>query len=140
MNDQPHFLEKKQTGSHYYAKVIKQGITFGFVGILNTAVDFVTFILLTHFLSVYFLLAQTLSYAAGTLNSYIWNSRVTFSASKKSKTRFLKFIILNVSVLLITLLVMHTLQFLPLYVNKVISTIVGLAFNFVLSKLWVFKA
>lgn len=140
MTEQTHALSKKKADGRKYIKVIRQGITYGFVGILNTGVDFVAFILLTHFLSVYFLLAQTLSYGAGTLNSYLWNSKITFSESEKSKTRFLKFVILNVSVLLITLGVMHTLQFLPLYVNKLVSTVVGLAFNFVLSKIWVFKA
>jgi Predicted membrane protein len=140
MNEQAHALSKKKADGRKYVKVIRQGITYGFVGILNTSVDFVTFILLTHFLSVYFLLAQTLSYGAGTLNSYLWNSKVTFSESKKSGTRFLKFVILNVSVLLLTLIVMRLLHFLPLYVNKVISTVVGLAFNFILSKVWVFKA
>ncbi|WP_100487516.1 GtrA family protein [Sporolactobacillus pectinivorans] len=140
MSEQSHALQKRKAdAAKRQTKIIRQGIVFGFVGVLNTGVDFLTFILLTHFLSVYYLLAQTLSYGAGMLNSYLWNSKVTFSTSKRSKTRFLKFVVLNVSVLAMTLVVMHFLQFLPLYVNKLISTLIGLVFNFILSKLWVFR-
>ncbi|TGB00124.1 GtrA family protein [Sporolactobacillus shoreae] len=120
--------------------LIRQVFAFGLVGVLNTAVDFLVFMILTHFLAVFYMIAQIFSYGAGMLNSYVLNSKVTFSSSLKSGTRFIKFVILNISVLVITLIVMHNLTFLPLYINKLISTVVGLAFNFVLSKLWVFKA
>lgn len=140
MSEQTRQRSRTETENRSYGKVLRQGVIFGFVGVLNTAVDFGTFVLLTHFLSVYYLVAQTLSYGAGTLNSYLWNAHVTFSDSQTSSTRIPKFIILNVTVLLITLAVMHWLQFMPIYINKILSTVVGMAFNFVLSKFWVFKA
>lgn len=118
---------------------IRQAVIFCFVGVLNTAVDFMTFFVLVHFFSVFYAAAQVAAYGAGMLNSYFWNSKVTFSASRGDRTRFLKFVVLNVSVLLLTLAVMHSLLFLPIYVNKLISTAVGLVFNFTISKLWVFK-
>lgn len=131
--------QKRRSSSAINPHVWKQALIFGLVGVSNTAVDFIVFMLLTHFLSIFYAAAQTVSYGAGMLNSYILNASITFSASKKSKTRFLKFVILNVSVLCLTLVVMHSLLFLPLYLNKLISTAVGLVFNFALSKFWVFK-
>lgn len=119
---------------------LKQAAAFGSVGVLNTAVDFIVFVILTHFFSLFYAIAQVLSYSAGMLNSYFWNSRFTFSGSARTKSRFIRFVILNVAVLLITLVVMRTFIFLPLYADKLISTIVGLAFNFILSKFWVFKS
>ncbi|RYL89796.1 GtrA family protein [Sporolactobacillus sp. THM7-4] len=119
---------------------IKQAVMFSMVGVMNTAIDFAVFFLLTQFVSMYYAFAQILSYGAGMLNSYLWNARVTFSISEKTKSRFYKFVILNLSVLLVTLFMMHSLLFLPLYINKLFSTLIGLGVNFILSKLWVFKA
>ncbi|MDD9147234.1 MULTISPECIES: GtrA family protein [unclassified Sporolactobacillus] len=131
---------QERSGLQFRLRLIKQAAAFGTVGVLNTAVDFIVFVLLTHFFSLFYALAQILSYGAGMLNSYFLNSRFTFSNSAKSKSRFIRFTILNLAVLLMTLLVMHGLLFLPLYADKLISTLVGLIFNFVLSKFWVFKA
>ncbi|MFT9428143.1 MAG: GtrA family protein [Sporolactobacillus sp.] len=118
---------------------IGQMISFGLVGVLNTVVDFLTFLLLTQAFSLYFAIAQIISYTAGTLNSYLFNSKITFAKSEKSRTRLAKFIALNIFVLLVTLLIMHSLLFLPLIVDKLISTLAGLLVNFLLSKFWVFK-
>ncbi|MFT8871480.1 MAG: GtrA family protein [Sporolactobacillus sp.] len=121
-------------------QTIRQALLFAAVGVLNTAIDVGAFMLLTQVFGLFYGLAQVLSYSAGTLNSYICNSRLTFAASKKSKVRFVKFVVLNGAVLLLTIGVLHIFLFLPLIVDKLISTFVGLVFNFVLSKCWVFKA
>ncbi|EST13206.1 GtrA family protein [Sporolactobacillus laevolacticus] len=137
---QSKIIEEQRAAKGNKWQWMKQAILFGFVGVSNTAVDFAVFFLLTHYFFIFYAVAQVLSYAAGMLNSYIWNSKVTFAASKRSGSRVIRFVILNVAVLGITLLAMHSLLFLPLYLNKLISTLIGLCFNFVLSKLWVFKA
>ncbi|MCL1631007.1 GtrA family protein [Sporolactobacillus sp. CPB3-1] len=118
---------------------MRQAISFGLIGVSNTAVDFIVFFLLTHFLYLYYAPAQVLSYSSGMLNSYLWNSKITFSGSTGSFTRIIRFVLLNVAVLGITLISMHLLLFLPLYVNKLFSTLIGMTVNFLLSKLWVFR-
>ncbi|MCI1857127.1 MAG: GtrA family protein [Sporolactobacillus sp.] len=139
MNEQSLVHPEEKERKHAKIKTIKQALLFGMVGVLNTAVDMVVFFLLVHFLSVYYLLAQVLSYSAGTVNSYLWNSMMTFRGSKRTRTRFLKFVVLNVSVMGITIIVMRVLNFLPLPLNKLISTMAGLAINFFVSKFWVFR-
>ncbi|MFX3618301.1 MAG: GtrA family protein [Sporolactobacillus sp.] len=120
--------------------IFHQAFLFALIGIMNTAVDFLVFLLLTQVFSLFYGFSQVISYGAGMVNSYLWNSKVTFSVSKKSRGRLVKFILLNLIVLGITLTLMHFLLFLPLIVNKLISTIAGLMVNFILSKTWVFKA
>ncbi|CAM3046095.1 GtrA family protein [Sporolactobacillus spathodeae] len=138
--------EKQERSAHIPSaawqkiRLLRQVIIFGLVGVMNTAVDFFTFLLLTQVFSIYFAFAQVISYSAGMLNSYLFNSKITFSASGKSKTRLVKFIVLNVAVLLLTLIIMHSLLSLPLIIDKLISTFVGLVVNFLLSKYWVFKS
>ncbi|GGL45417.1 GtrA family protein [Sporolactobacillus putidus] len=140
MNETQSRSPEERAGLQAQLRWVKQAAVFGTVGVLNTAVDFIVFVLLTHFLFVFYVFAQILSYGAGMLNSYFLNSRFTFSGSVRTKSRFIRFTILNLAVLLMTLFVMHGLLFLPLYVNKLVSTLVGLVFNFILSKFWVFKA
>ncbi|MCO7174549.1 GtrA family protein [Sporolactobacillus kofuensis] len=143
MNDQSQSkVNKKQpmTTAEMKWNWLKQAVLFGFVGVSNTAVDFVVFFLLTHYMFVFYAVAQVISYGAGMLNSYLWNSKVTFSNSEHSSSRVVRFILLNVAVLGVTLIAMHNMLFLPLYLDKLLSTAIGLILNFILSKLWVFKA
>ncbi|WP_353947623.1 GtrA family protein [Sporolactobacillus sp. Y61] len=139
MSDHSRTNVKRASARRLNSQVIKQAFIFGLVGISNTVVDFLIFFLLTHFIHIFYAAAQVVSYGSGMLNSYFLNAKVTFSSSRKSRTRFIKFVILNISVLCLTLVVMHSLLFLPLYLNKLISTGVGMVFNFVLSKVWVFR-
>ncbi|SFG37475.1 GtrA family protein [Sporolactobacillus nakayamae] len=132
--------KKKINAEHSKWRWVKQAFIFGFVGVSNTAVDFIVFFLLTHFFSTFYAAAQVASYGAGMLNSYLWNSKITFAESERSFSRIIRFVVLNVAVLGVTLLAMRSMLFLPLYVNKLISTAIGLSINFILSKLWVFKA
>ncbi|RYM04600.1 GtrA family protein [Sporolactobacillus sp. THM7-7] len=142
MDDETRSSLLKENRSNGKTRVswIRQAVLFSLIGVLNTAVDLFVFICLTHFFSLSYAAAQLLSYGAGMLNSYLWNRSVTFSSSAQTSSRFIKFAVLNVSVLIMTLAVMHSLLFLPLYLNKLISTAVGLIFNFVFSKFWVFRA
>lgn len=61
-------------------KVAGQVVRFGIVGVLNTAVDFALLNLLYHVVGLPLLVANTLSVAAGIVNSFFWNKHWTFSA------------------------------------------------------------
>ena len=58
-------------------KTVGQFLKFTAVGVGNTLVDFVIFWLLTH-AGMNYMLSQVISFSAGILNSYIWNSKWTF--------------------------------------------------------------
>ncbi|MEJ9164952.1 GtrA family protein, partial [Paenibacillus graminis] len=109
-------------------------------------IDFAVFTLL-HSLGMLNTPAQIISYSAGTANSFIWNKKVTFrDQDRGSKDGFdrmqlVRFIILNLIVLGISVLLMHLLtdRFgIQVLVAKVLVTIVTVVINFFGSRKWVF--
>lgn len=69
-------------------------VKFNAIGILNTAVDFVVYTLLS---AVGFSLvpAQIVSYACGMLNSYLFNSRWTFKDKVFTASKGARFVLVN---------------------------------------------
>lgn len=117
-------------------------IKFGITGVINTAVDFVVFWLLSHF-GINQYIAQVVSYSCGMANSYIINRSWTF----KSKAGFLgrqlcRFIAANILMLLLSLVVLFvaTAAFsLPKLIAKLIATVFTMCGGFLLNRLWVFR-
>lgn len=118
-----------------------QFLKFNAVGLLNTLIDFAIFTLLTSFGLVY-ALAQVLSYSAGTANSFILNKKVTFKdSSQGDRMQLLRFIVLNLIVLGISLLLMHLLTDqwgLQVLLSKVLVTFITVIINYAGSRKWVF--
>ncbi|MRN55584.1 GtrA family protein [Paenibacillus monticola] len=123
-----------------------QFLKFNAVGLLNTLIDFAIFTLLNS-LGLVYTLAQVISYSAGTANSFILNKKVTFRDSDRGKKdsfdrmQLLKFIILNLIVLGISLLLMHLLTDklgIQVLISKVLVTFVTVIINFFGSRKWVF--
>ena len=123
-----------------------QFLKFNAVGLVNTLIDFVIFTLL-HSLGMVYALAQVISYSAGTANSFILNKKVTFKDRNRGnhegfdKAQLLKFIVLNLVVLGISLLLMHLLTDklgIQVLISKVLVTFVTVIINFFGSRKWVF--
>jgi putative flippase GtrA len=111
------------------------------VGLGNTAVDFTAFFLLTLGGAPY-LLAQALSYSTGVVNSFFLNRKWTFRVTRKVKVlEVVKFMIVNGLSLLVSsglLFILHDTEHLRLWLCKFIATGVGVAVNYMGSRLWVF--
>jgi putative flippase GtrA len=116
---------------------------FCLVGAGNTFVDFIVFFLLISF-GVSALLAQVCSYTAGVVNSYVWNRIWTFRVKRKASIgEFLRFLIVNVLSLAVTLLLLFLCRDVghwPLFAGKLIATFGGIAVNFAGSRFWVFAS
>ncbi|MGG4219301.1 GtrA family protein [Paenibacillus jamilae] len=116
---------------------------FGIVGLVNTGVDYIIFMLLA-WAGVPVVVAQIISYSCGTANSYILNSKWTFGKQRENntgKSQLLKFIVINLIVLGITSLLLQVLQTeteLPLAIGKLIATAAGMIINYIGSRYWVF--
>jgi putative flippase GtrA len=131
-------------------KLIIQFITFNIVGLLNTAVDFLMYTVLVWF-GTYYLLAQVIAYGAGMINSFVLNSRYTFSkggstaggTKKLSMSLSVRFIVWNGILLGVTLLLLAALtqwwEWNEL-AAKAIVTAVAVMLNFYGSKKWVFTS
>jgi putative flippase GtrA len=118
-----------------------QFIKFSFVGLLNTGVDVVVFFLLTG-IGVPYLTAQVVSYSCGAANSYLLNKVWTFRSSGLSSAEGIRFVIVNLASLGISVVVLrllHDTAGLDLTVSKAGATVSSLAANFLGNKLWVFR-
>lgn len=123
-----------------------QFLKFNAVGLLNTLIDFAVFTLL-HSLGMLNTPAQIISYSAGTANSFFWNKKVTFRDQDRGnkgsfdRMQLVRFIVLNLAVLGISVLLMHLLtdRFgVQVLIAKVLVTFVTVIINFFGSRKWVF--
>lgn len=74
-----------------------QLVKFGLVGVLNTLVDVGVFALCNSVLGLHYTISKIISFSAGVLNSYAWNSRWTFKEQRrKTKKQFLQFVCVNI--------------------------------------------
>jgi len=62
-----------------------------YVGLLNTVVCYVVFVVLIA-VGFHYLLASPLSYVAGVGNSYVWNKYFTFRTQGGTRAEFVKFV------------------------------------------------
>ena len=121
----------------------KQLIKYGAVGVLNTAVDFLVYQLLT-FIGINYAVAQCISYSCGILNSYLFNSRWTFKEeAKREKSEFVSFVVVNVISLGLSVLLLKVcydvLGIESDLISKAIVTPIVMVINFIGTKLLVFK-
>ncbi|MBB6729534.1 GtrA family protein [Cohnella zeiphila] len=118
-------------------------LTFCAVGGVNTAVDVAVFAALTE-AGLPSAAAQALSYACGTLNSYLMNRRWTFRDSEGSTSRTLpRFAAVNLLALALTsgLLALLTGSFgWPVPAGKAAATAAGLLVTYAGSSRWAFRA
>lgn len=116
-----------------------QAVRFAAVGVSNTAIDFIVFMLLHSLIGV--APAQVISYGAGTANSYFWNRRWTFERGKGwNMGELLRFLLVNAVVAAITTMAISFISAtIPVWIAKIAVTILGLTINFGFSKLWVFR-
>lgn len=71
---------------------------FAVVGLINTGIDLAVFSLCFYVLEINLILANTVAYAAGTINSYLMNKHWTFAgrgAPEVSPAEFTRFVIFN---------------------------------------------
>jgi len=123
-------------------KGLWQFIKFNLVGIMNTAVDFGVFMILNHYLGLIYTASQVISYSYGMVNSYFFNKFWTFQKREEfTAMEVVKFILVNLSSLGVSLLVLYVLQskwgwkVLP---SKVLATGFSVGVNFLGNKFWVF--
>lgn len=117
-------------------------IKFGLVGVLNTLINWILFILLNSF-GIYYIISNVIAYSISTLNSYLWNSKWVFKYSGDNvKETSVKFIVLNIIGLTLNTIILYLLVDI-VGLNKlialVITTGIVMILNYFINKLWVFK-
>ncbi|MCU7707975.1 GtrA family protein [Priestia sp. JV24] len=115
-------------------------LKFGFVGIMNTLLTIISYLVLIHF-DMNYILANVLSYFIGVINSYYWNKSWVFQATVH-KWMLAQFFIVNLITLAINtsclFLLVHYTPANPI-IGQLLSTCIGMFINFFLNKIWTFK-
>ena len=118
-------------------------IIFVLVGCINTAVDFLTFVLVHRLTGLPEKYCQAISYAAGGMCSFILNRTVTFKDGEKMKlpTQFIRFWAVNLTSLLVSMLGIEALMKagFHVYVSKLLITAAVAVINYLICKLAVFR-
>lgn len=119
-----------------------QFIKFAVVGVLNSAIQYVVFLLLYSLNGTQYLLASIIGYLAGMTNSYILNRRWTFgSRNQQLLTELSKFVTVNLislgANLGLLLLLVSTGVMVPQWA-QVLAITGSTLVNFVLNKVWTF--
>lgn len=117
-------------------------IKFGLIGVLNTLINWILFILLNSF-GVYYIISNVIAYSISTLNSYLWNSKWVFKYNEDNvKETSFKFIVLNIIGLTLNTIILYLLVDI-VGLNKLISLVITTGIvtilNYFINKLWVFK-
>jgi putative flippase GtrA len=118
---------------------------FAVVGAINTGVDAGLYWVLTRHAGVEILLASTLSFVAGTVNSFLMNRTLTFGSTSgrlEAVRQYGRFLIASSLVLAlhqINLLTLHYGFGLPDLAAKFIGIGAGVVLGFLLNRHWVFR-
>jgi len=113
-------------------------IAYGLIGGLSAFVDYMIFAILI-FISEKdnYLYFHVVSYIIGTLISFILNSKYNFKKTNKTAQRLTKFIIVGISGLILSLILMKSIQtYLNIseYLTKIMVIIAIAIFQFTLNK------
>lgn len=123
--------------SHY-----KSFSRFGFVGTLNTALDFFVFFVLYNIFGIWFIVAHLLAFGIALANSFLFNALWTFKNLKRDQlvTQVSTFILIGLIGLVFSTIVIYLAQkFMWVYLAKILAMLVSLIWNYVGSWLFVFK-
>lgn len=116
-------------------------LKFGLVGVINTLITMIVFNGLK-FIGVNILVANTIGYICGMINSYLWNNRWVFKSNTKDVSTISKFIIVNVVAMLINngiLFVLVNEVGINSTISQALAIVITTVINFVGNKIWTFN-
>ena len=118
-------------------------VTFGLVGAVSTAIDFIVLNSLTY-LGLTIFIAISIAYFIGAVNGYLLNNNWTYGHLNRATTLsgFTKYVSISFIGLGLTELIVyvfyHFLHF-PLNIDKLIAVAVVFSWNFVANRFFTFK-
>ena len=135
-------IDRLHDGARERATMFK-AVSFGLIGVVNTAVDFSVFLLGYYLLDLPIVMANMLSWAVAVTCSYLLNSRITFSIDARRELAFrtyFEFVLAQVAGFAAnTATVVIASRFMPVLLGKVLATGASFMVNFSLSHFVVFR-
>ncbi|MGH6742797.1 MAG: GtrA family protein [Bradyrhizobium sp.] len=126
--------------------VALKALSFGIVGLVNSAIDFAVFSFAYYYLELPIVAANSLAWVVAVSGSYVMNSTITFAAESGRKLgvrRYFGFALSQVAGFLAntaTVWCLVELAAIPAWAAKVAAIAVSFAVNFSLSHFVVFRA
>jgi putative flippase GtrA len=126
--------------------VALKALSFGIVGLVNSAVDFAVFSFAYYYLELQIVAANSLAWVVAVSGSYIMNSTITFAAESGRKLelkRYFGFALSQAAGFFAntaTVWCLVELVAVPAWAAKVVAIAVSFAVNFSLSHFLVFRA
>ena len=137
-------LARRLVAAWHERAILLKAVSFGLVGLVNLAIDFVLFSLGYFFFGLPIIAANVISWVVAVSNSYVLNSRITFAAESGGKLRlkdYLTFCLSQAGGLVAnTATVFVASYFMPVLLGKVLAVGTGFLVNFSLSHFVVFRA
>lgn len=121
--------------------LIKQFMKFGIVGVTNVAVYTFLYWILIYF-HVNYLLSTTIAYLVSSVGGYILNHIWVFKSDKAIQESVLKYYVVYGSSYLLNILCMYIwvdMLELSISIAPILTLCVTTPYNFLFSKIWVFK-
>lgn len=124
-------------------KWIMQFVKFGVVGIFNTLISYIVYILFVS-VGVHYLLAHVIGFIAGVLNSFYWNKKYVFDKNEVGivKTFVKVFASYGTTFLLSTILLFLLVQYIHLSATlaPILILFITVPLNFIMNKYWAFRS
>jgi len=126
--------------------VALKALSFGLVGLINSAVDFGVFSFAYYYLGLPIIAANSLAWVIAVTGSYVLNSTITFAAESGRQLGFRRYFAFALSQVAgffantATVWCLVELLFVPAWAAKVAAIAVSFAVNFSLSHFVVFRA
>jgi putative flippase GtrA len=135
-------VERLKTAWHERAVVLK-AVSFGLVGVVNSAVDFGVFFAAYYFLALPIIAANAIAWAVAVTGSYVLNSTITFAAESGGKLgakTYFSFVLSQLAGFLAnTATVFIASYFMPVLIGKLLAIAASFLVNFSLSHFVVFR-
>lgn len=122
--------------------MIGKALSFGLVGVVNTALDAAVFFLALAYLTPSLVAANVLAWLIAVSNSYVLNALITFAAESGRRLAlgayFLYLAAGLAGLLANTATLLAAAQLVPVWAAKALALVVGFLVNFALSHLFIF--
>ena len=123
--------------------ISKKIFRFAMVGVVNTLIDFIVFLLLIHKANFDPILANILAFLISATNSFFMNSRWTFGVKNiaiyRISTLYIHYLLVNsIGVLISTTSIFFLSKFVTVEGAKLIAILLAFAWNFTASNFLIF--
>lgn len=123
-----------------------QFVKFGLVGVSNTVIAYVVYVLVLQF-GVYYVVANLVGFFVSVINAFYWNNKFVFQSGEGEKRNtakaFLKTLVSysGTGIVLSNILLVLWVEVikLPEMIGPLINLLITIPLNFILNKFWAFR-